>query len=149
MISQQIPRLIVIFIIFSITVLGCQTKESGNNWQDETAPLSPDVVLDLCKNFYISHNDLLCNGKEDVFGPDFFPTIKAYFQSDDMTYKDVQRKLENYQSRLEPTIKLGNGDEYFVSWYDFKGDNVTAIVFFFNGDGSIMKVKYHMGEEND
>ena len=121
-----------------------------NDWRSTTSSLSQEVVDDICTKFDADSSFPACKTKHSIFAPDLFPLIKEKFSSEDgSTYDDVQLMLSQYQTDYEAPVSLGNGEQYFVSWYDLRGDGETAIVFFFNGEGRINEIIYHLGNQDE
>lgn len=120
-----------------------------NDWQSKTTPLPMEVVLDICSKFDSQSQSIPCQSPGNVYAPDLFPIIEDRLILKETTYEEVEFMLRQYQADFEPPIKLGNGEEYFVSWYDLRGDGITAIVFFFNDDGSLREILYHLGNDDE
>jgi hypothetical protein len=128
----------------AITWLSLPVKE--NDWRSRTSPLSQEVIKDICSNFDTGSSYSYCKTSGNVYAPDLFPLIKdTYLSKGPKTYDDVQSVLGKYQVDFEPPVTLRSGEVYFVSWYDLRGDGVTAIVFSFNGNGYIEEIEYHLG----
>lgn len=132
----------------AITWLSLPVNES--DWRSRTSPLPQEVIEDICSNFDANSSYSYCKAEGNAYAPDLFPLIKdTYLSKESSTYEDVQSFLGKYQVDFEPPVTLGSGDVYFVSWYDLRGDGVTAIVFSFNGNGDIEEVQYHLGNFDD
>lgn len=110
------------------------------NWRNKTTPLSQHVQQDLCQKLNLSANDALCDPLEARYAPDFFEVITERFSSDSYTFQDVQNVLGDYLVYLEETEEV-KGEQYFLVWYDFRGDGFTAIVFNFSGNHQTSKLK--------
>src|SRR5574338_692221 len=118
-------------IIIAMTWWTTSVKEE--NWRSKTSPLPLEIVRDICSKFDSSSTHIECISQTNIYAPDLFPIIKeAFLSSKSSSYEDVQLMLAQYQVDFEPPVTLGNGDQYFVSWYDLRGDSVTSIVFFFH-----------------
>lgn len=121
-----------------------------DKWKQKTTPLSPATVKELCVILESTEDELCREEQENVYAPDFFPVIDEVFNKRNTTYTDVQEKISKYQTELEPLSKRSDGSNYFVSHYDFRGDGVTRVGFFFYGDyqnNRLMKIIFIYGDE--
>ncbi|MBV6465791.1 MAG: hypothetical protein PGMFKBFP_01076 [Anaerolineales bacterium] len=112
-----------------------------NDYKKKTTPLPKETVEILCDNFSLEKEDKLCNGKKEVYAPDFFRTINSDFKpyeeyqiesSESATYEEVQEKIGAFQFKCEPTVTTGDGFSYFLCSYDLRGDRFYTIVIFFS-----------------
>lgn len=121
-----------------------------DGWKQKTTPLSMITVKELCIILESTEDELCREEQENVYAPDFFPIIDEVFNKRNTTYADVQKKISKYQTELEPLSKRSDGSNYFVSHYDFRGDGVSSILFFFYGDyqnNRLMKIIFIYGDE--
>ena len=150
----SLVKIIVLFIVAIAFLLGCvfplswvarnliYEQSHKDDWRETTTPLNTEILIDICVRFDITEHDHLCNSSNPIYAPDLFPHISEYIETRNSNYNEVQLLLGNYQSDLEPKVLLGNGEEYFRSWYDLNGDGKTALVIFFHGDGQFMRIHY-------
>jgi hypothetical protein len=120
-------------IIMSYSYMYRKNRLPDDGWKKYTTPLTSETTKSLCEKFSISESELCKNNKE-VYAPDFFPIFTKNFQVGSATYQEVQTKLAEYQFALDPVKKGMDGKPYFISRYDLRGDGVTSVAFFFNGD---------------
>ncbi len=121
-----------------------------DKWKQSTTPLPHDVVKELCATLDSTEDEICTKGNKNVYAPDFFPIIVNVFNKKETTYDDVQIKLGKYQVDLEPLSKRSDGSDYFVSYYDLRGDGVTSIDFFFYGNyqnNRLMRIIFIYGDE--
>lgn len=160
MIKKTLKILLVIFSLLAFTasciypvtlvLIWWSSPLKENDWKSKTSPLSREVIEDICSKFDVKKIKPACKSEKDVYAPDLFPMISdTLLSKKKLSYDDVQLLLSQYQVDYEPPVTLRSGDVYFVSWYDLQGDGQTALVFFFNGDGSIREIKYHLGDFAD
>jgi hypothetical protein len=131
----------------TIALIWWSSPVKENDWRSKTSPLPLEVVLDICSRFDAQSESLPCSSPKNVYAPDLFPIIEDSLIQNETTYENIQSMLGQYQADFEPPVTLGNGEEYFVSWYDLQGDGTTAMVFFFNGDGTLRETLYHLGND--
>lgn len=105
-----------------------------------TSPLAPGVIQNLCQKLDLAEGDPLCQPGATAYAPDFFPAVRASFEPGITTYDDVQGKLGRYLYKREPLVIQADGTRYFVCRYDFKGDRVFPVVFFFTGEGVLKRI---------
>jgi hypothetical protein len=112
-----------------------------NDWRNLTTPLSQHVQQDLCQKLNLSAGDPLCDTGKVRYAPDFFEATNEHFSGNSYTFQDVQSVLGDYLVYLEEPEELADGGQYFLAWYDFHGDGMTAIVFNFSGNHQANKLK--------
>lgn len=130
-------------ILLTGFAMGFDAYRDLTQWRERTSPLDPAVVNDICQKFGLPESDDRCKPGAVVYAPDFFNTIGGTFQPENgewATYDQVEEKLGEYKYEEEPITKVSDGTEYFVAWYDLRGDRVYPIVIFFYSDGSLMRI---------
>lgn len=135
--------IVIICCLFSILLYSWKAFFPNNDWKQQTSPLRPEVISDLCNKLDLTDDNPLCNGSSEVYAPEFFPTIRARFQLNKSTYDDVQSLFGSYQSKYEPPIALSTGEQYYRAWYDFRGDGATALIFFFDQEDRVFRIVEH------
>ena len=145
---QIIGVLIILLVCIVSLFRGMSSYFSSlgdEKWKQRTTPLHQDVINDICKRLSVPDKPI-CQNKQVVYAPDFFPIIASVFEHKDITYQIVQSKIQKYQVELEPLIIRKDGSTYFVSMYDLRGDKITSIAFFFDGNylnNTLIKIDYH------
>ena len=112
-----------------------------------TTPLEEEVVQDLCQKLALAEDDPLCQVGAIVYAPDFFPAVRASFQPGVTTYEDVQEKLGDYQYKRGQLVTQADGAAYFVCDYDFNGDRVFPVGFFFTDEGILERLFATVGDD--
>lgn len=95
-------------------------------WYSLTSPLEQNVVDDLCKKLTLNCKEQrnLCSGEKDVYADQFLYALRRTFPKDS-TYDNIQEQLAGYQK------KVNRLDNYTTVYYDFKGDDVILMEFYF------------------
>jgi hypothetical protein len=115
-----------------------------NDYKLHTKPLSEDVVYDICSKLNIQETSENCQSGATVYAPDLFDEIKIYFKSlpePNKTYGIVQEKLGAYLEYCEKPYPDGS----YVCHYDFRGDGIYPIAFFFDSDGMYYRIIANTG----
>lgn len=142
--------IVIICCLFSILLYSWKAFFPNDHWKQQTSPLRPEVISDLCKKLDLSDDDPLCLEGSEVYAPEFFPAIRSRFQLTKSTYDDVQSLLGDYQSKYEPPIALSTVEQYYRAWYDLRGDGATALIFFIDQDGRVFRIlEYYPWDESE
>lgn len=112
-----------------------------------TSPLGAAVVQDLCQKLALPEGDPLCQPGAVVYAPDFFPAVRTSFKPGVTTYDDVQDKLGSYQYKRGQLVTQADGISYFVCGYDFNGDRVFPVGFFFTEEGILERIFATVGDD--
>jgi len=152
-IKYLILGILIVFFLYSASamVIGFYSghlfaksaAERQEDWQERTAPLDEETIVDLCDKFGLLSTNPLCVPDAVVFGPDFFQIIKDSLTPEDgegATYDEVESYLAEYRYFCEEPVITGDGDEYFSCEYDLVGDRVYPIIIFYNKDNSIRRI---------
>jgi hypothetical protein len=102
-----------------------------DNYKLHTTPLPETVVDDLCLKLNLKETSKHCKPGAVVYAPDFFDEMKMFFKNlpeQDQTYDTVQNKLGSYLVFCEAPDFEG----YFRCSYDFRGDHVYPVFFYFD-----------------
>lgn len=134
----------VVLIIAVPTIVSRITKPKVH---EVTSPLEAAVVQDLCQKLGLSEDDPLCQTGVVVYAPDLFPAVKKSFEPGVATYDDVQENLGDYLYLREPLVTQADGTAYFVCRYDFNGDRVFPVVFFFTDEGVLERIFATVGDD--
>lgn len=134
----------VVLIIAVPTIVSHITKPKVH---EVTSPLEAVVVQDLCQKLALSEDDPLCQPGAIVYAPDFFPAVRASFEPGITTYDDVQEKLGSYQYKRGALVTQADGTAYFVCDYDFHGDRVFPVSFFFKENGVLERIVATVGDD--
>jgi len=91
--------------------------------------LEQRVVDDLCKKLTLSRKEQrnLCSGEKDVYADEFLYALRSNFPKG-AAYDTVQEQLAEYQ------IKVNRLDNHMSVYYDFRGDGVILMEFYFTND---------------
>jgi len=114
-----------------------------SNWREKTSPLNGETLSDLCNKFNLPRDDGRCISGAVVYAPEFSKTIIDFFQPETghtANFDEVEKIIGDYKFDIESLTKVSNGIEYFRVWYDFNGDHVFPIVFYFYSDGNLWKI---------
>ena len=160
--KQIIKGCLIGISIFSIPLLFFLTIESivdyyhRNDWKEITTPLPTSTTQLLCDKFDLSLDDKLCNGKSEIYGPDFYDTIKMAFKpfedkeskNEAATYSEVENKIGKFRYMCEPSITDSTNFSYYRCFYDLCGDKKYVIVIMFTyPDDLVYRISTPM--END
>jgi len=128
------PILIVVLLcvglVLAVILLNIFAPED-TSWRKDTTPLSYDSIRNLCQKLSLPHEHELCDPDKIVYADEFYPIITRKFPVGKGTFEEVDKALGEYAWRREQTYTNDKGRRYYVIWYDFKGDRVTSIVYFF------------------
>ncbi|MFZ5911481.1 MAG: hypothetical protein ACOYYU_15825 [Chloroflexota bacterium] len=135
-----------IFFLFLCIALCCGLAQGykelnyqrlRSNWEKTTTPLPHERIDILCKNFGLDKSHELCNGKRDVYGPDFYDLIQDTFKpeltyraADDApaTYEQVEKMIGIFKTECEPIAWLAYEQTYYYRCdYDLRGDGEYVI----------------------
>jgi hypothetical protein len=112
-----------------------------------TTPLNQQTIQDICKQFDLK-DDRRCSLDNQVYAPDFFPTILAAFERGRSTRDDVKAKLGRYEYGCEtPTYVPSLGITYYRCSYDLNGDRVFPIVIWYRDDGVVFRMTATIGDD--
>jgi len=134
----------ILLIIVIPTTVGRLTRPKIH---EVSSPLETAVVQDLCQKLALAEDDPLCQPGAVVYAPDFFPAVRTTFQPGITTYDDVQEKLGDYQYKKGQLVTQVDGTKYFVCDYDFNGDRVFPVGFFFTDEGILKRVFATVGDD--
>jgi hypothetical protein len=130
----------------------------NSNWKKRTTPLPRDRVSTLCANFQLPKDHPLCNGKKDVYGPDFYDILRDEFRSyeyeiarnEAATYEDVEDKIGEFKYECDAVVDQADGFSYFMCSYDFRGDRDFVIgIMFTPPDNAVFRVLTPMGKDGE
>jgi hypothetical protein len=132
------------FKIYSLGKIDETEVAYRDNYKLHTTPLPTPIVEDLCRKLNLNDTSKYCVQGALVYAPDFFEEIKTYFKNlpkQDKTYETVQAKLGSYLVLCEAPDFEG----YYRCSYDFRGDAVYPIFFYFDKDGFYQEVIANSG----
>jgi hypothetical protein len=104
--------------------------------------LDEAIIQDLCREFGLSGRDPVCGSESEVYSTDFFPIIRATFETGETTYKDVEDKLGQYQYHCDPLELHSDDKELIDCWYAFTEDRIVSIRFSFSSDGILRSLSF-------
>lgn len=154
-IGYSIAALACIFVTF-IIIGRIITFVHRNDWKERTTPLPQSTVHMLCANFDLDETNKLCNGREVIYGPDFYKIIVESFRpyewkgskEDAASYDEVERKIGQFKYDCESVVTEGDGFSYFVCYYDLRGDREFIIGNFFSyPDNLVYRINFPWGED--
>lgn len=127
----------------------------NRNWKERTTPLQKDTVDTLCANFQLEKDHKLCNGKREIYGPDFYDILRDTFHpyeaykipsSEAGTYEDVEEKIGEFKYRCFRVVHQADGFSYFNCNYGFRGDREFIIgIIFSHPDNAVFRINTPMG----
>ncbi len=129
-----------VLLILVLSILYLNQVSRSNDWEKRTTPLPKTTVDLLCRNFALSLDDVLCNGKKDVYVLDFMKVVRDAFRpyetyeiesSEAATYEEVEEKIGMFKYECEPVETTGDGFSYFRCFYDLRGDRKFIITIFY------------------
>jgi hypothetical protein len=139
--QKNIPTIRIIAVLLALVFLALYISQAlhQDDWKQRTTPIPKETRDLLCSRFGLSSADRLCNGKKDVYAPDFVNTIKHAFRpyedktqsSEAATYDDVEKKIGIFKYKCEPAETTGDGLTYFTCSYDLRGDREFVMTFIF------------------
>lgn len=129
-------------------VTGLSERSKIINWKDNTTPISPEIVDDLCDKFEISSDEPVCKPNTIVYGPDFYPyIIKSFCPEKDrcVSLAEVEEKIGKYKysEDAQDALMPNESNRY---WYDFQSDHRYPLIISFNKDGTIEQIQYNFGD---
>jgi hypothetical protein len=133
-------RIIVAIPVLVLLVLYINRALHQDDWKERTTPLPEETRDLLCSRFELSPDDPLCNGKKDVYAPDFVRIIKDTSRpyeeyriqsSEAATYDDVEEKIGKFKYECEPDVHQADGLTYFICSYDLRGDREFVMAFLY------------------
>ena len=150
--------LITIGALIVLLMLACLAMiflRGSLNWKERTTPLPKNTVSILCDNFQLEKDHRLCNGKKDIYAPDFYDILRDTFRpyeaygipsSEAATYEDVEEKIGEFRYECFPVVTTGDGFSYFDCSYDFRGDREFIIgIMFTYPDNAVIRINTPMG----
>jgi len=154
---KDLSKLFTVYVVGAVLLFACMTsiiavptivnRLTRPKVHEVTSPLKTDVVRDLCQKLALSEDDPLCQPGAIVYAPDFFPAVRASFEVGVTTYEDVQEKLGSYQYKRGALVTQADGTAYFVCDYDFNGDRVFPVSFFFTENGVLERIVATVGDD--
>lgn len=150
--------LLGMMVCIGIPVVGRYLRT--DSWKNGTSPLPAYTIATLCSNFDLEEKDPLCSGKNDVYAPDFFATIRETFRPEIeyglntaegiTTYEDVESKLGMFKYECEPlTIQTSPKLTYFRCGYDLRGDRVSLIgIYFRSPENTVYRMDTLVGQDD-
>lgn len=156
-IVRDLPKILAVYVMGAVAILTWMvlviavptvvSRITRPKVYEVTSPLEATVVQDLCQKLALSEDGPLCQPGAIVYAPDFFSAVRASFEPGVTTYDDVQEKLGSYQYKRGELITQADGTAYFVCDYDFNGDRVFPVSFFFTGDGVLERIIATVGDD--
>jgi hypothetical protein len=129
------------------------------DWKERTTPLPSETVAQLCASFYLEKDSSLCNGRRDVYGPDFYDIIRDTFRpyeeyeipsSEAAIYDDVEEKLAGFKYECDPVVEQADEFSYFVCRYDLRGDREFIIgIIYTHPDNAVFRIMTPMGFDGE
>ena len=158
-IAARIFRALITLILLLILVYVFVDALRRDNWRKRTTPLPPETVSTLCANFDLEKDHPLCNGKQDVYGPDFNKIIRDTFRpyeaydiesSEAATFDEVEKKIGKFKYECDPVVETGDGFTYFRCRYDLRGDRefITGIMYTYP-DNAVFRINTPMGFDGE
>lgn len=130
-----------------------------NDWKAKTTPLPNETIGILCNNLELESEHPLCNGKKDVYGPDFIDIISDTFRpyeayklesSEAATYDEVEEKIGAFRYECGPVITAGDGFTYFICDYDLRGDKEFPIsIIFTSPEMATFRIMMSLGRDGE
>ena len=131
----------------------------GDDWKQRTTPLPNETVAQLCTSFGLEKDMPLCNGKRDVYGPDFYEIIRDTFRpyesyeipsSEAATYDEVEKKIGMFEYECESVATTGDGFSFFRCRYDLRGDREFIIgILYTYPDNAVFRINTPMGFDGE
>jgi len=156
-IVMDLLNILAVYVMGAFAILTCMiliiavptlvSRITRPKVHEVTSPLEAAVVQDLCQKLALSEDDPLCQPGAIVYAPDFFPAVRASFELGVTTYDDVQEKLGSYQYKRGTLVTQADGTAYFVCDYDFNGDRVFPVSFFFTENGVLERIIATVGDD--
>lgn len=150
--------LFFVFVLFIFVPLGIGTiygvvtglseRNRIMNWKDNTAPISSEIVDDLCEKFELSSEVPVCKSNSIVYGPEFYPyIIKSFCPDRDkcLSLVEVEEKIGKYKFSEDAQDAL-MPDESNRYWFDFQSDHMYPLIISFYHDGTINQIQYDFGD---
>jgi hypothetical protein len=153
--------LITVGVLVIVSIFACLLAVAlrQDDWKERTTPLPSHTIAILCANFQLEKDHQLCDGKKEVYGPDFYDIVRDTFRpyeeyeiasSEAATYDEVEKKLGNFKYECEPIVYQADGFNYFRCFYDFHGDREFIVVIFFTyPDMSVIRISTPMGYDGE
>jgi hypothetical protein len=131
----------------------------GDHWKQRTTPLQRETITMLCANFDLEKDYSLCDGKKDIYGPDFYNIIRDTFRpyeaykiasSEAATYDDVEEKIGSFMYDCESVVTTGDGFTFFRCAYDLPGDREFIIdILYTFPDNAVFRINTPMGFDGE
>ena len=157
--AEKILLSLVACIVLLIFTCGLVLTLRSDDWKNRTTPLPPETVETLCANFGLAKDHSLCNGKKEVYGPDYYDLIRDTFRpyeeyqiasSEAATYDEVKRKIGMFEYDCEPVATTGDGFSFFTCDYDLRGDREFIIgIMYTYPDNAVFRVMTPMGYDGE
>ena len=157
-IIKRIFITLCIFIVLAVLACLLVVTLRRDDWKKRTTPLPRETVAILCANFDLEKDHPLCNGKTDVYGPDFYDIIRDTFHpyedeidsSKAATYDEVEEKIGMFEYECEPVVYEADGFTYFNCVYDLRGDMEFVIgIMFTYPDNAVFRINTPMGYDGE
>jgi len=132
--------IIVVIPVFILLALFINQVSHQDDWKRRTTPLPKETRDLLCSGFRLSSDHPLCNGKKEVYAPDFVRIAESTFRpyeangipsSEAATYDDVEQIIGRFQYGCEPAETTGDGLTFFTCSYDLRGDREFVMTFLY------------------
>lgn len=144
---------LVVYLLIDFVLIGIHK----NDWKTHTTPLSKETIEYLCSKFELESTNALCNGRGDVFGPDFYDvilsTFKPYWNEDQdnqnaATLETVEAKIGRFMVGCESVVINSDGLSYYICDYDLRGDGVFILGIMFSfPENKVIRIYTPMGED--
>ena len=115
------------------------------DYKKHTDPLESETVTDLCLRLDIQEGDPRCQPNAVVYGPEFFPEIRAYVKNlpDGLkTQPEVEKLLGPYRDFCSDPVKPMIGATTYRCIYLLKSDGTSGISVTYKEDGTIYNTIY-------
>ena len=115
------------------------------DYKKHTDPLESETVTDLCLQLDIKEDDLRCQPNAVVYGPEFFPEIRAYVRNlpDALRIQtEVEKLLGPYKGDCEKAVTPMLGPTTYRCDYVLNQDGPIGVAITYKEDGTIYNTIY-------
>ena len=115
------------------------------DYKKHTDPLGPETVTDLCQRLDIQEGDPRCQPNAVVYGPEFFPEIRAYVRNLPnalRTQTEMEKLLGPYKGDCEKAVTPMLGPTTYRCDYVLNQDGPIGVAITYKEDGTIYNTIY-------
>jgi len=146
-------------IVLLIFTCGLILTLRSDDWKKRTTPLPYETVTALCAKLGLAKDHSLCNGRKEVYAPDFHDILRDTFRpyeayeidsSEAATYEEVEKKIGVFKYECDDVATTGDGFSFYSCRYDLRGDREFIIgIMYTYPDNTVFRINTPMGYDGE